>query len=233
ERLARLEETLSQRRDRPEPSSAPKAPSDRRLQERLRALSESRTPALSDRMPANPAEAAPLVDPGFGPVSPPRRAPEVQAGRTAPLQPETPAPAAPRVFDPASIERPPRPQSSFAASGTDPFAPAEPAIAAAPVVSQSNTSTFVAAARRAQRARQEAAAGGSIFARALARTRPAVSAEKPEPASAPAPEAEEPAGPLSRFRRKKAEEPAAPPPLAVEELEDAAATPGFITRHRR
>src|SRR5690606_33833377 len=41
------------------------------------------------------------------------------------------------------------------------------------------------------------------------------------------------AGLLSRFRRKKPEEPAASPPLAVEELEDAAATPGFITRHRR
>src|SRR5690606_18809259 len=69
ERLARLEETLSQRRDRPDhldASSAPKTPSDRRLKERLQALSESRAPAVSDRMPANPAEEAPLVDPGFG-----------------------------------------------------------------------------------------------------------------------------------------------------------------------
>ncbi|ODT77666.1 MAG: hypothetical protein ABS76_26375 [Pelagibacterium sp. SCN 64-44] len=244
ERLARLEAVLSERKDRPNRAAPAEAePPQERPQVRL----ESRASARSDRMPANPGDEAPLIDPGF-PDIPPAHKPEARAVRAAPriVEPRSTEANARPAFDPAGIERPPRPQSSFAAGEADPFAPTEtPAVTlpAAPA-GKSNTSTFVAAARRAQRARQEAAAepaasSGSIFARALSRARPAKPAETTasaavEDAVTPEPAAEKPARPARAFlRRKVVETPAEPVFEADLDAVEEALAPGFLTRHRR
>ena len=217
------------------------APEPRRLDSILASLgSETR-----DSMPANPADDAPLVDHGFskvpaGRVAPgtrpaPAVAPTLRADQPA-ARPETP------VFDPSTVERPPRPRSSFADLDSDPFAqpprPAEKSAEPAPVAS--STSTFVAAARRAQRAKQEeaqAADSNSIIGRALARVRPRKDAE-PDPSQAeamPAPEAEvggKAARPARRSKGKAAAE-AVAPTMAPSLPEAEAAQPGFLTRHRR
>ena len=206
--------------------AAIEGPSTARLDSILSSLnSKSR-----DAMPANPADDAPLIDRGFADV------PRVAAA----TRPAAPAAEQPRAkaqpgFDPEKVERPPRPQSSFAEAEREPFAPSPRADAAAPPVEApvSNTSTFVAAARRAQRARQElqstepVAPGNSLISRALARVRPqakAPVADEVEPAPAPAPKAEK------RPKRKPAPEAAAAP---VPSDGAEAPAPSFLMRNRR
>ena len=263
ERLTRLEAVLTERQERaaalqsqpqaaPQPAPAPAraetadADADRgtRLDAMLSALSGSRTAARSDQMPVNPGDEAPLIDPGFKDVAPVRTALEARAARdAAPAE----APAAPSLarpmFDPATVERPARPQSSFAREA-DPFAP-PPAAATAPAVdmpvSQNSTSTFVAAARRAQRARQEAApaapSSNSLISRALARVMPGPAAEKPAEDVVGKAAAAEPEKPAKRIREKKAKKAEAPPVAPAfgpeAEAEALPVKPGFLTRHRR
>ena len=100
-----------------------------------------------------------------------------------------------------------------------------PRAEAAPAVEapQSNTSTFVAAARRAQRARQElpasAAGSDSIISRALARVKPQAKAE--------AAAVETPVAPGPKKRQPT-------PDVAVETTDDASeAPPSFLVRYRR
>jgi localization factor PodJL len=200
-----------------------------------------------DSMPENPADDAPLVDKGFGDKTPVRSALSGVAGRhSVPLTPANrPAPEATPAFDPSKVERPPRPRSSFAELDADPFAraaqPVESKAEPAPVAS-SNTSTFVAAARRAQRAKQQEDAQGqtnSIIGRALARVRSRKDMEAAEPAMPPsAPKAEaarepEPEKPKRREKRAKTEK--APPHVEAPGLPETGETkqPGFLTRHRR
>ena len=219
-----------------------------KLDAMLMALAANQADLDRDSMPANPADDAPLLDPGF------KNTPAVwsDAGERfeAPLpsrrEPAPVAPPEPSVrpsFDPSAVERPARPQSSFALD-PDPFA-APPAPAATPLVeapiSQSNTSTFVAAARRAQRARQEAKApvagatgSASAMSRAFARFRPAKPAEGEAPVvEAPVPaKAEKPVKP----RREKAAKTVAAEPVAPSFGEDADETPAqasFLVRYRR
>jgi len=250
ERLARLEAALSERKDRPHRGVQAEAEP---AQDRPAARRAPPAPARSDRMPANPGDEAPLIDPGFRDIAPSHK-PDARAALVAPRAVEprpvvaaAPEPKARPAFDPASIERPPRPQSSLAAGEPDPFAPAETPAVVAPAApaGKSNTSTFVAAARRAQRARQEAAAepaasGGSVFARALSRARPvkpaeaALPAEVEEAVEPPEPVAEKPARPARAFlRRKVVETPAAPAFEAEDDSIEEALAPGFLTRHRR
>lgn len=251
ERLTRLEAALSERARPSNQTAAPQrdeGPNSDRFDAMLSALSGPRSPAKSDAMPANPADDAPLVDPGFR--NEPLLGPALQAKvaarppvRTAePRAAERPLQAP--IFDPASVERPPRPQSSFA-SDSDPFAP--PPASAAPSVeapAPSNTSTFVAAARRAQRARQETVAApasvpssNSLIGRALSRVMPATTADAAAttadaPIAPPAkPEkAAKPAKPSRQKKDKPAKPVAADAPVAEEATE---ARPSFLRRHRR
>ncbi|ODT73203.1 MAG: hypothetical protein ABS75_00550 [Pelagibacterium sp. SCN 63-23] len=207
----------------------------------------------SDAMPANPADDAPLVDPGFpsrAQTRPPARVAAKPAPRAEADAPALTAAEAPR-FDPGQVERPPRPLSSFASADRDPFAD-PPQVASKPVSEPapgiSNTSTFVAAARRAQRARQEESDAGqsnSIIGRALARMRPRKDAEVPAPLEARAPaevaivdptpeqgeaKAKKPREPLFKRRRPKTGPAEAP---AIEPKAEEAVQAGFLTRHRR
>ncbi|QDZ13083.1 SEL1-like repeat protein [Devosia ginsengisoli] len=253
ERLARLEAALTARKE--QAASAPAAKlaepvrtdgDQARLDTMLTALAGPKSAARSDAMPANPGDEAPLVDPGFKHAGPVRAALDAQ---TAIARKAVSAPADAPVgnrpaFDPSSVERPPRPQSSFATTGADPFA--APPVNAAPQVetsvSQSSTSTFVAAARRAQRARQEAVtpavSSNSLISRALARVKPGSAAAAPagDEAVPPAPKAEKPAKPVKPAKQKKAkadELPPVAPTLGADS--DALAEPrqSFLTRHRR
>lgn len=260
ERLARLEATLAARQSgetpatrEAEPARMPAAQATgierfdvpRDDTARLDTVLARLSGAPSDAMPDNPADDAPLIDKGFG--APPPARPEPPA-MGKPVQ----ASAAPRAaeldttgrpaFDPAQVPRPPRPQSSFAPTEKEPFAamPAAPTAPAAPVVEApaSSTSTFVAAARRAQRARQEQVAqepvGSSLIGRALARVRPQSKPEleTPEPSPVVA-EAKKPE------KRQKAKPAVAPPDVPLEDMPQGAADspseaqPGFLTRHRR
>ena len=277
ERLARLEAALAARNERQDSAeaaaatpqrrakaAAPKAPAvDRPDAEddpfalprtaepsRLDSILANLAKERGDAMPANPADDAPLIDPGFKDAGPVRTALAAkQAGRTHPgLEGQTPASARAEVprFDPATVERPPRPQSSLAPAERDPFAAASaPAPASVePPPPRSSTSTFVAAARRAQRARQEqapAAESNSLIGRALARVMPKKDAEPAEPRTEPAaarsvePAVEAPAKAEKPPRREKP-----PKPEKARKLPDAAlpapedeAQPGFLTRHRR
>ncbi len=192
-----------------------------------------------DAMPANPADEAPLVDPGFGDKAPVRAA-LAEKGRVpqaAPARAEQPArPRDVPSFDPSQAERPPRPRSSFAELDSDPFAkPARPAVdsEAAAVASSSSTSTFVAAARRAQRAKQEDAqgpSGNSIIARALARVRPRKDAE---PHQAEAMPAAAPAEPPKARKAPKPPREAAAAPMAPALPADKEDKPSFLSRNRR
>ncbi len=255
ERLARLEATLREReaaqstaaatpaRETSKPSKA--AAEMAGLEAMLTALAASK----GDAMPANPADEAPLLDPGFkdfGPIPRPvGRPPLSSAALRNEVRPS---------FDPSTVEPPPRPQSSFGGDMADPFAtpakpePATPAVQ--PTPSQTSTSTFVAAARRAQRAKLEQSAGGiaggSLIGRALARVRPAsVEEAAPEAEAKTAPEvpvvAEKPA---KREKPKKERKPRAEAEVAPEpvlDVEAAAATTdesepareSFLLRHRR
>ncbi|MCR6670385.1 peptidoglycan-binding protein [Devosia ginsengisoli] len=249
ERLARLEAALTARKEQAAsaPAAKPAARTDgdqARLDTMLTALAGPKSAARSDAMPANPGDEAPLVDPGFKHAGPVRAALDAKADAVRkPVSAPVDELAAKRpAFDPNSVERPPRPQSSFATS-TDPFA--APAVTAAPQVetpvSQSSTSTFVAAARRAQRARQEAAtpavSSNSLISRALARVKPG-SAPVGDEAVPPAPKAEKPAKPAKPVKQKKAKAddlPPMAPALGVDGEMDTLAEPkqSFLTRHRR
>lgn len=248
ERLTRLEAALANRRDGGRPLAAfrsdLKPVGGDSLSEVRAALIAARPAKDSDTMPANPSAEAPLTDPGFANIGGP-----VQAALEAkvssrivppPAAPEAPLPPRP-FFDPDKVERPPQPQSSFATStSTDPFV-SEPVEPLAPAVEapapQSSTSTFVAAARRAQRARQEtlvaAPSTNSLIGRALARVKPAATPEPAasEPAAIPeAPKAEKPVKPI---KEKKAKAAAATLPEAGLPGEDVAPRQSFLIRHRR
>lgn len=219
-------------------------PDNRKLDTILAGLTTDRR----DAMPSNPADEAPLVDKGFPDKTPVRSALSGEASRAAaPMsQPQPTKPAPP--FDPSKAERPPRPRSSFAELDADPFAPAAPSEAsksAEAPVAPSNTSTFVAAARRAQRAKQEeapAGQGNSIIGRALARVRsrkendaaasPVLRQEEPKDASAPQPEPrrkrEKPAKAEKRTQAKRDDNQAPPLPEAGETPQAS-----FLARHRR
>lgn len=248
ERLARLEATLASRNGDAAPARAePPATSSRpatpqpvadedpaELPARLDSiLSSLNARTRNDAMPANPGDEAPLIDRGFADVPQPKPAAPATRPQAAPQPARNVAPpVAQPTIDPEKVERPPRPQSSFALPEKESFAPASRG-EAAPVVEApvSNTSTFVAAARRAQRARQEQVAetpaGSSLIGRALARVRqPAKPADETPIEAAPAPKAEK-----SR-PRKAAPEPVVQAP-ALEGEETAENQPGFITRHRR
>ncbi len=194
-----------------------------------------------DAMPANPADEAPLVDPGFKDEGPVRSALAAKVGNRPPPMRQEAAPAPqtqrPPQFDPEKTERPARPMSSFATQENDPFAPvAQPAVAPEPMAATSNTSTFVAAARRAQRAKQEEAGStsdsNSLIGRALARVRTKGSnRDEPEsPAVAPfasqtVPLVEEAD---SSAPRRKARVTKASLPGIEDDVQ-----PSFLTRHRR
>ncbi|KQX35252.1 hypothetical protein ASD04_14495 [Devosia sp. Root436] len=252
ERLTRLEAVLGSR-EQPAavaPSAAPPVqqrkaePPDEersRLEAMLTALSGPKSAAKSDLMPANPVDEAPLVDPGFKDTGPVRAALDAKVGARPPA-PAAEAPVAGRpAFDPASAERPPRPQSSFAKADPDPFTP--PAAVAAPQVeapvSQSSTSTFVAAARRAQRARQEASApavasSNSLIGRALARVMPGSAASAGDAATQPVAKAEKPARPVKEKKAKAAEAPPVAPAFGTDaEADILVEKQSFLTRHRR
>lgn len=229
ERLARLEATLSKRAG----NAAPAAPAGRvapdlpaagtasRLDTMLEALSASRLAdsAQNDAMPVNPAAEAPLRDPGFPPAparaqgTPVMRKPAPVPAAAAPLAAARPAAAAP---DLSGAQRPPRPQSSLdAAIGPDPFAEASAAAPrpteTSPTASAKTTSTFVAAARRAQRAKLETgvamATSNSLIGRALARVMPAAA----DPGAAVVPADQSGIEKKSLFaRRPKAEKPVHP-----------------------
>ncbi|MBO9590668.1 peptidoglycan-binding protein [Devosia sp.] len=254
ERLARLEAALASRTSAPAPAAAPtraempapqsakpqshasefdaavEEPSTARLDSILSSLNGKKR---ADTMPSNPADEAPLVDRGFADVPQPRAA--APAPRPATPAPEPARSARPEVqpaFDPEKVERPPRPQSSFAQFDRDGFAAPARAETSAPAVEApvSNTSTFVAAARRAQRARQEQvtepASGNSLIGRALARVRPQPKAAAEEAAPTPAPE------PKAEKRRPRKPVPEAPVAVAPsDEAEEA--RPNFLMRNRR
>ena len=263
ERLTRLEKMLSSRNEvdaakaairaepsrlveapRPKPAAdafadaiAPRKDSNDKLDSILAGLSLEK----SDAMPANPADEAPLIDPGFKPEEP-------VAQRKVVLPPprlEPKAPVAAHAFDPSQAEKPPRPQSSLAEDEQDPFAPPAPAIET-PVAASlpSNTSTFVAAARRAQRLRQEqvdtTTTSNSMLSRAMARVRAPKKAEKADKAEPAAIEALE-LRPAEPILAPVLEKPADIKPAAMSEtvapVPEAAAEEGekvsFLTRHRR
>lgn len=251
ERLTRLEAALSGHKEpaaaagtNPPPASASETDDDRsRFDAILTALSGPHSAAKSDAMPANPADEAPLVDPGFKNAGPVRAALDAKVSTRPQVPPAAAqAPARP-AFDPSTVERPPRPQSSLAKPESDPFLP--PAMTShvePPPVSQSNTSTFVAAARRAQRARQEAASpaasSNSLIGRALARVKPSQAPAAPAVTADPAPEpkGEKPAkrGKPSKEKESGAEAPPVAPAFgAAAEGEAAVDKPSFLTRHRR
>ncbi|MEO5807048.1 peptidoglycan-binding protein [Devosia sp.] len=262
QRLAKLEAALSKRAA--EPMLAPaalaprqaepvaqKLPEPSKLNSMLEALSQSRavTTGQSDAMPANPAEDAPLRDVVFQEQTPPRAepAPVVRKPTAAPVvaatAPRAPAVDAPVVFDPAGAQRPPRPQSSLDAPSKDPFAEVQAAPRAVEPPQTANaqsTSTFVAAARRAQRAKQDTAAppvsGNSLISRALARVMPAPA----DPAEARAVATEPAAEKTSLFARKpkaakapKAVDVPVMPEMGRVAVADIDAQPSFLTRYRR
>lgn len=265
-RLARLEAKLSGRSDAVEAPSAAVAPPQAkapvevpetsakaeqdagRLESMLAALSSITAPTRSDAMPANPSDEAPLRDPGFPPQSQVRTALDAKA---APRSAPTPKPAAPAPsFDPTAIERPPRPESSFAPTAKDdPFAvepkvqDVAPAVDAPVVASGTSTSTFVAAARRAQRTRQETTSGpssNSLIARALARVKPAqpsADAMPEAPAAPELPKAEKPAKAPKPVREKKAKKVAPEVAQVLPEFEgnadETAPRQSFFARNRR
>ncbi|KRA95032.1 hypothetical protein ASD83_19605 [Devosia sp. Root685] len=259
ERLARLEAALSSRNAAPAQPQAvaatmraePVAPTAQSAKPQSRAsefdaaVEEPSTARLdsilsslngqkrADAMPSNPGEEAPLVDRGFADMPQPRVAAAAPRAATPAPQPARPLQAEVQpAFDPEKVDRPPRPQSSFSQFDRDGFAAPARADATAPAVEApvSNTSTFVAAARRAQRARQEQqvaepATGNSLIGRALARVRPQPKAATEETAPAPAPE------PKAEKRRPRKPAPEAPVISASEEAQEV--RPNFFVRNRR
>ncbi|GLQ53174.1 peptidoglycan-binding protein [Devosia nitrariae] len=256
ERLTRLESVLAGRTQ----SAATAAPAAKPDPENLPApprKSASHDPAR-DLMPANPAEEVPLVDPGFAGLGPvgaaleAKNGPRQAAGASAEKSPKAAAPASRPEFDPTSVERPPRPVSSLAEARPDPFAApnrsgegVEPVAASAPLTSQS---TFIAAARRAQRAKQETVGAppgsNSLIGRALSRVMTpqddkaqtggaAGEIQPPAPGEAP------PRKERRRWRSKVETQPAGEN-VDAEAAQDGSAGPegdeqqgGFLKRNRR
>jgi localization factor PodJL len=271
ERLARLEAALAARTERsveappaPMPAQpaktvsspavvaepAPPATSGK-LDAMLMALAAKQVDSDGDIMPANPAEDAPLIDPGFGHADPDWAAWESKIGpadqrRAEPEPAPRPQAMARPPFNPGEIERPARPKSSFA-SDPDPFAP--PAMdAPTPQVeippSPSSTSTFVAAARRAQRARQEAPAPGNASASPMGRAFARLRATKPadgEAAPLKVPAEPRPSKPATAERASKPkrgkEAPAIANELTAPQLneitDETAPKTSFLVRYRR
>ncbi|MDB5528070.1 MAG: hypothetical protein JWR51_1173 [Devosia sp.] len=264
ERLARLETALTQRQERPfarlEAAAIPPeaerpakaAASNSALDDMLHALDRRSTDVSprSDIMPTNPADDAPLTDPGFKDAGPVRTALEAKNGprkahpgmASEPVAPEV---SAKPIYDPNAVERPPQPQSSFASAGRDPFAP-EPERALAQVqaeapLNQTSTSTFVAAARRAQRAKQDTQAtvadNNSLISKALARVMPPrPNGDAPvEPVLAPAElkqqkPVKEPKAPKAAKQPKQAK----PAPEPMLDADGAVIEPqSFLVRYRR
>lgn len=242
ERLARLEATLASRNADAAPTRAAAvgpapqpartaAPEEDALPARLDSiLSSLNGRSRTDTMPSNPGDDAPLIDRGFPPAPPAPKAAAPAPRPAAPPEPvrETRAAVQP-AFDPEKVERPPRPQSSFSRAEKESFASAQRAEAAPAVEAPvSNTSTFVAAARRAQRARHEEVAtetgvASSLISRAMARVRPQAKL---------ADDAEQPA-PASKAEKRPARK-AAPIVAPTVDTEDTGAIqPGFLTRNRR
>ncbi|MBU1307274.1 MAG: hypothetical protein KKF33_17370, partial [Alphaproteobacteria bacterium] len=237
----------------PAPPAAEPAAKPDRLEAMLAALSRPKANGPSDAMPKNPADDAPLLDPGFKDQSMVSSALAAKTG--APSAPRANAAAAPPqeptrveaaasdrpVFDPNAVQRPPRPQSSFAEPAAA-FAP-PPAAAATPqaeaAASHSSTSTFVAAARRAQRARTEvqaeATTGGSAISRALSRFMPDKSGDAAATADAPeAPaKAAKPEKPAKREKPAKAAPVVAAPTIGAAPLSLSETEPSFLLRYRR
>lgn len=261
ERLTRLETALTQRQERPfarleaaaipsEPERQAKAaPSNAALDDMLQALDRRSSDASprSDSMPANPADDAPLTDPGFKDAGPVRTALEAKNGPRKPhpgmtAEAVVPAVSAKPAFDPSAVERPPQPQSSFASAGRDPFAP-EPErdlaqVQAEAPLNQTSTSTFVAAARRAQRAKQDTQASlpdnNSLISKALSRVMPPrPNGDVPvEPALAPAEVKRQ--KPIKEPKAPKAPKQAKPAPEPMLDADGVPIEPqGFITRYRR
>ena len=228
---AKVEKAAAAEPDAFAEATQPRRDSNERLDSILANLSKGK----SDSMPVNPADEAPLIDPGFK-----REEGLVQRKPVIPHVPKTDAAAVSTQhrFDPSQAQKPPRPQSSLAPQDNDPFAepvsaPEPPMVAAA----TTSTSTFVAAARRAQRLRQEqveaAPVSNSIISRALSRVRPAkqeAATEEAQRVQAVETESTE-AKPLPKAKKqKKAPEPVAPlPEIGPEESEKVS----FLTRHRR
>ena len=265
ERLAKLEAVLAGKTDTP-PAPAPQPdharpaakpqpdPLDDQFEQALMAAEPDKgkldsilaglTGDRRDAMPDNPADEKPLFDKGFGDKAPVRTALSQEASRAAaaPMTAEAPKPRteAP-AFDPSRAERPPRPRSSFAELDADPFAQtARSANAGAEEAraSASNTSTFVAAARRAQRAKQDEvqpATSNSIIGRALARVRSRRDAGAVEGATPGAePSVVEPQPKVESKRPKRQKKPSAEKkPTPAPTAQDADNQPGFLTRHRR
>ncbi|MET3901050.1 localization factor PodJL [Devosia sp. UYZn731] len=261
ERLARLETALTQRQERPfarlEAAAIPPEPdrparaaaSNATLDDMLHALDRRSTdvPARSDAMPANPADDAPLTDPGFKDAGPVRTALEAKNGPrkahpAVTAEAVIPAVSAKPIYDPNAVERPPQPQSSFASAGRDPFAP-EPERALAQVqaeapLNQTSTSTFVAAARRAQRAKQDTQASAtdnnSLISKALSRVMPPrPNGDAPvEPTLAPA-EVKRPK-PVKEPKAAKAPKQAKPAPEPMLDADGVVIEQqSFLARHRR
>lgn len=195
ERLDRLEAALSgnakaEPASRVESKPAPATPPLSSLESELIVPAMARKPTVRipgpperDDMPTNPSEDRPLTDPGFGDGGPVRAALEEKRSPSDSIMERLGA-GKPRVdvapvINPEAVARPPKPESSlempresFAAEpapADEPFAPA-PTLSAAETVSASR-STFIEAARRAQRqnAAQVAPESNSVIARALAR----------------------------------------------------------------
>ncbi|GGF33532.1 hypothetical protein GCM10011321_25910 [Youhaiella tibetensis] len=201
ERLDRLEAMLSNRDKpeapaKPEPKAAiaPAAPAAlASLDSDLVVPAMARKPTVRipgpperDDMPNNPSEDRPLTDPGFGDDNAVRAALEEKRSPSDAilnrLGAGKPRMDAPGFIDPDSIVRPPKPASSLdnvresfveetaAPMPVEAAAAPEPEPMAEPVVSSSR-STFIEAARRAQRqnAAKIEAESNSVIARALAR----------------------------------------------------------------
>lgn len=220
---------------------------------KLDSILASLSRGMPDAMPKNPADEAPLIDRGPQAEAPRRAAaaaaaPEqVRSRPVAPPQAQKPATEKPAAFDPTHAERPPRPRSSLALADTDPFAPVAPApTVETPAPVPSSTSTFVAAARRAQRTLQEQPtkpASSSVIGRALSRVRKPgdEAAEGAANAAKPADPAKvDPKLDASKAETAKAETPKAEPAKdtalpAPEALAAAAgpSQPSFLVRHRR
>lgn len=267
ERLARLEVTLSNRQFAPAVAPAPApapapvafvktpAPSARDFDaddafeqavsdkanatsSKLEAILTSLGATKNDAMPINPAEDAPLVDQSLKLAEVPQK--RMTQSR---MRAETVAAEAPK-FDPSTVTPPPRPQSSLASDPKPAFADETRAsvakeLEAAPSVS--STSTFVAAARRAQRARQDETPedADSIIGKALAFVLPRRDAELPDRVVPPtvidtAPPA--PAAPKRAIFRARLKDKTEDAPVALDEAESADETvthQNVLRRYRR
>jgi len=224
-RLTRLEAAITARSvatsdDTVAPAAVSGAVRSERLDAMLAALGI--IDADRDAMPVNPVVDAPLLDLG------------AKASPAADVK-ETPAVAGSRpVFDPAAIERPARPKSSFA-SDLDALTPV--AEGAAPAVevsaSQNGTSSFVAAARRAQRQTEvpsiaENATSASAIGRAFSLFKPAKPADvEPELSQLPSEARRDKSAIRSDALHQAAE------PLADADSLETADDVSFFVKHRR